>query len=134
MPLLKHLITMLSLLYGFLRLGFLPFLNHHNIYLHEYNDFKIRETQLHKMHEQNKWVVWCLHLLHEVLEIWHLLRSNWRHLMPWITILHPPLVAILNWCRKNVLQRHHRIENIKRSLWIDTMGQTPTEGFVMKRN
>jgi hypothetical protein len=35
---------------------------------------------MHKMHEQKRWVVWCLHLLHEVLEIWPLLTSNWRHL------------------------------------------------------
>jgi hypothetical protein len=54
MPLLRHLITMLSPLYGLLGLGFLPLLNHRNIYFHVYNDYKIRKTQMHRMHEQKR--------------------------------------------------------------------------------
>jgi len=49
-------------------------------FLHGYDDYKTRETQMHKMHEQRGWVVWCSHLLHKVLEIWPLLTPNWRHL------------------------------------------------------
>jgi hypothetical protein len=43
------------------------------------DDCKIREIQMHKMHKQRGWVAWCLHLLHEVLEIWPLLTPNWKH-------------------------------------------------------
>jgi hypothetical protein len=28
------------------------------------------------MHEQRKWIIWCPHLLHEVLEIWPILTLN----------------------------------------------------------
>ncbi len=47
-------------------------------HFHDYDDCKIGETQIHKIHEQKEWVVWCPHLLHEVLEIWPLLAPNWR--------------------------------------------------------
>ncbi len=75
--------------------------------IYDYNEYKTRETQMHKMHEQRgwivwcttccmkflkydsswHWIVWCLHMLHEVLKIWFLLTSNRRHLsLPsWIT-------------------------------------------------
>jgi len=25
---------------------------------------------MHRMHKQRGWVVWCFHLLHEVIKIW----------------------------------------------------------------
>jgi hypothetical protein len=37
---------------------------------------------MHKMHEQRGWIVWCPHLLHEVLQIWPFLTLNWRRLLP----------------------------------------------------
>jgi hypothetical protein len=46
--------------------------------LHNYDDYKIEENQMHKMHVQKGWVVWCFHLLYEVLEIWPPLELNWR--------------------------------------------------------
>ncbi len=37
---------------------------------HNYSDYKIKEIEMHRMHKQRGWVVWCPHLLHEVFEIW----------------------------------------------------------------
>ncbi len=51
-------------------------------HLHGYNDYKTKETWMHKMHEQRGWIVWCPHLLHEVLQIWPFLTLNWRRLLP----------------------------------------------------
>jgi len=45
-------------------------------HLHDYDDCTIEETQMHRMHEQRRWIIWCPHLLHEVLEIWPLLTLN----------------------------------------------------------
>jgi len=42
-------------------------------HLHDYNDYKTKETWMHKMHKQRGWIVWCPHMLHKVLEIWPLL-------------------------------------------------------------
>ncbi len=50
-------------------------LQHHH---QDYDGCKIRETQMHRMHEQMGWVAWCLHLLHVVFEIWPLLTLNWK--------------------------------------------------------
>ncbi len=47
-------------------------------HLHDYNDYNIKETQMHRMHEQKGWIIWCPHLRHKVLEIWPLLTLNWR--------------------------------------------------------
>jgi len=44
--------------------------------LHNYDDYKIMETQLHKMHEQRGWIIWCPHLLHEIFEIWPPLNTE----------------------------------------------------------
>jgi hypothetical protein len=85
-------------------------------HFHDYDDYKTKETWIHRMHKQKGWIVWCPHLLHEVLEIWSLFytelkaftmsswkttQSRWRskvHLMPWITVSQPSLVATPNWC------------------------------------
>jgi hypothetical protein len=45
----------------------------------------------------------------------------------------------MNWCGRNVLQRHHRIENkVQLVSRYNTspiaIGRTPIEGFVIKRN
>jgi len=45
----------------------MEWLRHHH---HDYNGHKIKETQMHRMHEQKGWIVWCPHLLLEILEIW----------------------------------------------------------------
>jgi len=47
-------------------------------HFHNYNDYKTSDIQIHKMHKQKGWVVWCFHLLHEVFEIWPLLTPNWK--------------------------------------------------------
>jgi hypothetical protein len=49
-------------------------------HFHNYNDCKTEEFQMHKMHEQRGWIIWCPHLLREILEIWHLSTLNWKHL------------------------------------------------------
>jgi len=46
--------------------------------LHDYDDYKTKETWMHKMHEQRGWVVWCPHLLHKVFRIWPFLTLNWK--------------------------------------------------------
>jgi len=46
--------------------------------LHNYNDYKTWEIQMHKMHKQREWIIWCFYLLHKVLEMWPLLTLNWR--------------------------------------------------------
>jgi hypothetical protein len=38
-------------------------------YFHGYGDSKIKETQMHRVHEQKGWIVLCPHQLHEILEI-----------------------------------------------------------------
>jgi hypothetical protein len=43
-------------------------------------DYKTKEIQMHRMHEQRGWVVGCPHLLHKVLEIWPFLTLNWKRL------------------------------------------------------
>jgi len=48
--------------------------------LHDYNDYKTREIQMHRMHEKRWQVVWCFHLLHKVLKILPLLTLNYKHL------------------------------------------------------
>jgi hypothetical protein len=47
-------------------------------HLHDYDGCKIRETLMHIIHKQRGWITWCFHPLHEDLEIWPLLTSNWR--------------------------------------------------------
>ncbi len=47
-------------------------------HVHDYGDYKIGETQMYRTHKQKGWVVWCLYLLHKVLEIWSILTSNWK--------------------------------------------------------
>jgi hypothetical protein len=107
--------------------------------LHNYNDYKTRDIQMHRMHNQKGWIIWCPHLLHEVLEIWPLLTPNWKHLPhpiekkpswgegPRCTWCHGLLFHIRTWLllwinvERNVLQRHSEIESIKCVLWIDTM-------------
>jgi hypothetical protein len=49
-------------------------------HIHNYDDCKIDEIQMHKMHEQMGWVIWCPHSLHEVFEIWPFLTLNWKRL------------------------------------------------------
>jgi hypothetical protein len=49
-------------------------------HIHDYDDHKTNEIQMHKMHKQRGWVIWCPYLLHEVLEIWPFLTMNWRRL------------------------------------------------------
>jgi len=49
-------------------------------HLQDYNDYKTKEIQMHRMHEQRGWVIWCPHLLHKVLQIWPFLTLNWKHL------------------------------------------------------
>jgi len=47
-------------------------------HIHNYDDCKIDEIQMHKMHEQMGWVIWCPHLLHEVLKydpFWHWIEN-----------------------------------------------------------
>jgi hypothetical protein len=46
---------------------------------HGYGDYKIKENQMHKIHEQKGLVVLCPHQLHEVFEIWPFLTLNWKH-------------------------------------------------------
>jgi len=46
----------------------------------DYDKYKIEEIQMHKMHEQRGWIVWCPHLQHKVLEIWPFLTLYWRRL------------------------------------------------------
>jgi hypothetical protein len=41
--------------------------------------------------------------------------------MPWIIPSQPPLVAIPNWCWENVLEKFHKIEDIKHNFQVDTM-------------
>jgi hypothetical protein len=48
--------------------------------LHDYDDYKIREIQMHMMHKQKGRIVGCFHLLHKVFKIWPLLTPNFRHL------------------------------------------------------
>jgi hypothetical protein len=43
---------------------------------HDYNDYKIEKTQMHIMHEQRGWLVWCPHLLHKTFEIWPFFTLN----------------------------------------------------------
>jgi len=50
-------------------------LQHH---LYDYDDYKTKEIQMNRMHEQKGWVIWCSHLLHKVLEIWPLSTLNWK--------------------------------------------------------
>jgi len=45
-------------------------------HLHDYDDCKTMEIQMHRMHVQRGWFVWCHHLLHKVLKIWPLLTPN----------------------------------------------------------
>jgi hypothetical protein len=47
-------------------------------HFHDYNDYKIEEARMHKMHEQKGWIVWCPHLLHEVLKICPFFTLNWK--------------------------------------------------------
>jgi hypothetical protein len=71
-------------------------------HLHDYDDYKTKDIQMHRMYEQRGWVVWCLHLLHKFF--WNMIllnielkafavsnkittQSRWRymvHLMSWI--------------------------------------------------
>jgi hypothetical protein len=46
--------------------------------LHDYNDYKTRETQMHRMGEQGGCVLWCFHLSYEILEPWPFLTLNWK--------------------------------------------------------
>ncbi len=47
-------------------------------HFHNYDDYKTREIQMHKMGEQKRWIVWHFHLLHEILELWPFLTPNWK--------------------------------------------------------
>ncbi len=49
-------------------------------HLHNYGDCKTKETQMHKIHKQKGWVVWCPHSLHQVFQIWPFLTLNWKRL------------------------------------------------------
>jgi len=54
---------------------YMDWLWHH---FHNYDDYKTKEIQMHRMHKQKGWIIWCPHLLHEVFEIWPFLTLNWR--------------------------------------------------------
>jgi hypothetical protein len=103
---------------------------------------------MHKMHKQ-RGISWCLHLLHEIFDIelkaWKQWptgeQPNWDE-GPRCTWCHGLLFHIHPWLLlrigvgKNVLQRHHKIEDkVQLVNWYNispmAMGQTPHEGLVM---
>ncbi len=56
-------------------------------HLPDYNDYKIKDIQMHIMHEQRGWVVWCPHVLHKV-----------EHLQPYIITKTNTMVELLHSC------------------------------------
>jgi len=44
--------------------------------LHDYSDYKTKETQVHRMYEQKGWIVWCLHLCMKFLKY----DPSWRRI------------------------------------------------------
>ncbi len=112
-------------------------------HLHDYDECKIEETQMHKMHGQKGWITWCLHLLHEIFEIWHWIDTeltlNWK-LLPHLTKKTPIEVKVksafdvMDYCFTTTLNCNFelvwvkmcyklccKIKNIKHDLWVNTM-------------
>jgi hypothetical protein len=73
---------------------------------------------------------------------WKTTQPRWRskmHLMPWITISHPPLVTILNWCGEKCVAKasqnwKHKMQLVSHyNVSLITMGWIPFEGLIMAK-
>jgi len=91
-------------------------------HLHDYDDYKIKDTWMHRMHEQKGWIVWSpltawglwnttvldIELKAFVTSNWRMTQLRWKfkvHLMLWIILSQPPLIVTLNWCGENCVAK-----------------------------
>jgi hypothetical protein len=107
-------------------------------HFHDYDDCKTKETWCIKCMNKGdklydvptcytkflKYDLFYIKLKAFTTSSWRTTQSGWRsivHLMLWIIVSQPRLVATLNWCGEKCVTKVSIIENIKHNLWIDIM-------------